>query len=58
MNNPKMNATQTLAYLKKEAKDTESTKKHYRLKSEYYRIMYERSVTIEALEKALNIINK
>lgn len=55
MDTSKMNPKQTLAYLKKEAKDVEKTKKHYTHQSEYYRMMYERSVTIEALEKALNI---
>lgn len=58
MDTKKMNAEQTLAYLKKEAKDVEKTKKHYHYQSEYYRMMYKRTVTIEALEKAINLIKK
>jgi len=58
MDTSKMTPEQTLAYLKKEAKGVEKTKKHYTHQSEYYRMMYERSVTIEALEKAIKLTNK
>lgn len=57
-----MDHTQTteeyLKWLIKDTKSFEKTKDTYALKSEYYRMMYARTLEIESIEKALKYAKK